>query len=111
MADQIEISRNTAYRWVKKLEERGGSIRENFTNNTSVDILKLEQKRVSNLVLTMELEIDSLGKAFRPSLKTPEIPPRCYAPRGNLRRRRHRRDPIGRRGQRKTASFKHQGRP
>ncbi|KXA94818.1 hypothetical protein AKJ37_01155 [candidate division MSBL1 archaeon SCGC-AAA259I09] len=67
LADKIKISRNTVYRRVKKLKEMG-VIRENFINNTCVDILKLEEMGITTLVLAMEFEIDHLDKALK-SLK------------------------------------------
>ena len=62
LADELGISRNTAYRRVKKLKE-AGAIKEDFITNTSVDVLEFEKMGMTTLTLALGFEIDSLEEA------------------------------------------------
>ena len=62
LADELEISRNTAYRRVKKLKDIG-AVKENFITNTSVDVLEFEKMGMTTLTLALGFGIDCLDEA------------------------------------------------
>lgn len=62
LADRLGTSKNTVYRRINGLKERG-VIKKDFIKNTSVDVLKFDDIGISTLILAMEFDIDSLDKA------------------------------------------------
>ncbi|KXA93400.1 hypothetical protein AKJ64_00720 [candidate division MSBL1 archaeon SCGC-AAA259E17] len=62
LADEVGVSRNTAYRRVKKLKE-WGIINKDFITNTDVDILEFERIGVSTLMVAMKFDIESFEEA------------------------------------------------
>ena len=62
LAEKLEVSRNTVYRRVKKMKEKG-LIKKNFLDNTIVDVLRLDDIGLSTLLLELDFEAESLSEA------------------------------------------------